>query len=107
MNMMGTIVNDARAHCVASCEIGKACGRWKCRCLGNLKEARDLFAGGLEWTCSWVLPKRAEAWLHDSIQGGDTDESAKDFEANEWGLDIAKKGGSCVKECEARYGPEP
>jgi hypothetical protein len=105
--MMGNISNDARAHCVASCQIAKACGKWTCKCLGNAKEARDLFAGGVEWVCSWVLPKKAEEWLNDHIQGGNIDDSAKDFEANDWGMGIAKSGGDCIKDCEARYGPEP
>ncbi|HWN97622.1 MAG TPA: hypothetical protein VNT99_21515 [Methylomirabilota bacterium] len=105
--MMGNVSNDARAHCISSCEIAKACGKWICRCLGNLKEARDLGAGGFEWVCSWVLPKSAEKWLNDHIQGGTTDDSAKDFEANEWGIDIGKEGGDCTRECERRYGTEP
>lgn len=105
--MFGNISNDARAHCVASCEIAKACGKLACKCLGNLKEARDLGMGGVEWVCSWVLPKKAEDWLHDHLQGGSVDDSAADFAANDWGLGIAKDGGDCVKGCEARYGPEP
>lgn len=105
--MLGNIANDARAHCVASCEIAKGCGKLACKCLGNLKEARDLTAGGVEWVCSWVLPKQTEDRLHDQIQGGSVDDSAKDFEANDRGLGIAKDGGDCVKECEARYGTEP
>jgi len=107
IDMMGHISNDARAHCIASCEIAKACGKLVCKCLGNAKESRDLGAGAVEWVCSWVLPKRAEEWLHDNIQGGNIDDSAADFAANDWGMDIAKSGGNCVKDCEARYGPEP
>jgi RHS repeat-associated protein len=105
--MFGNIENDARAHCLASCTIAKACGKTMCRCLGNLKEARDLTAGGIEWVCSWVLPKAAQDWLHDSIQGGNIDDSAHDFEANEYGISVAKAGKDCVTTCEARYGTEP
>jgi hypothetical protein len=104
---IGNIRNDKRAHCIHSCQIGKACGKWVCNCLGTLKESRDLTMGGVEWTCSWVLTKSAQDWLHDNIQGGNVDDSAGDFAANDWGMSIAKTGGDCVKECEARYGPEP
>ncbi len=107
MQNMGNVSNDKRAHCIHSCEIAKACGKRVCKCLGTLKEARDLSMGGVEWVCSWVLPKSAEDWLHDHIQGGSVDDSAGDFSANDWGLGVAASGGDCVKDCEARYGPEP
>jgi hypothetical protein len=102
-DMLGNVGNDARAHCVGSCMIAKACGKRVCKCLGTLKESRDLVAGGIEWVCSWVLPKSAENFL----QGGNINDSAEDFAANDWGIGIAKDGGDCVKECEARYGTEP
>jgi hypothetical protein len=106
-SMMGAIVNDKRAHCISSCQIAKACGPRTASLLGDAKESRDLFMGGIEWTASWILPKSGEEWLHDHIGGGSIDDSAGDFEANFYGLDMAKSGKDCVKECEKRYGPEP
>jgi RHS repeat-associated protein len=106
-NALGSLSNDKRAHCRYSCEIAKACGKRVCKCLGWVKESKDLIWGINEWVCSWVLPKAAEEWLHDTFQGGTLEESAEDFVANDWGLDVAAAGGDCVKECERRYGPEP
>jgi len=105
--MIGNVSNDERAHCIASCEIAKACGKFGCKCLGDLKEGRDLFVGGVEWVCSWVLPQKAEDWLHDHLQGGNVDDSAVDYAANNYGMDVAARGGDCVRECEKRFGPGP
>jgi hypothetical protein len=105
--MLGNINNDKRAHCIASCQIAKTCGQWVCKCLGNIKESRDLGAGAIQRLCSWVLKDEAQEWLREHLQGGNIDDSAGDFEANEWGMGLAKYGGDCVKDCEARYGPEP
>jgi hypothetical protein len=77
--MLGNVSNEARAHCIASCKIAKGCGKRIASGLGTLKEARDLSVGGIEWTVSWVIPKSWEEWLHDHIQGGNTDDSAYDF----------------------------
>jgi len=106
-SMLGNVSNDARAHCIASCKIAKGCGQGIASGLGTLKEARDLSAGGIEWTVFWVIPKSWEEWLHDNLQGGNTDDSADDFYANDYGLDLAKNGKNCMSECEKKFGTEP
>ena len=105
--MLGHVSNDARAHCLMSCKVSKACGPGFASFLGNLKESRDLAMGGIEWALSSVLSKSSQEWLHDNLQGGTVEDSAKDFEANFYGLGVAKADADCLKECEARYGPEP
>ena len=104
--MLGNVSNDKRAHCILSCHLAKSCGQRIASALGTMKEARDLAYGGFEWTASWVIPKSWEERLHERVQGGNTDDSADDFYANDYGLDLAKAGMDCVSECEKKFGEE-
>ncbi len=104
-SMLGQLTNDKRAHCVYSCEISKSCGKMIACFLGDLKEARDLFCGCVENDLSKYSQSLA-GWIQNKYQGGTIDESAEDFEANRYGLQIAKDGKDCIAECEKRYGVE-
>jgi RHS repeat-associated protein len=105
-SMLGNVSNDKRAHCILSCHLAKSCGQRIASALGTMKEARDLAFGGFEWTASWVIPKSWEERLHENLHGGNTDDSADDFYANDYGLDLAKAGMDCVSECEKKFGEE-
>jgi hypothetical protein len=65
--------DDSLQHCITSCRISRACGRFTAWALGQLKEANDL------------------------IHGGSATETDKDLEDNEFG----RKGAKCKnKSCE-------
>ncbi len=104
-SMFGKLNNDKRAHCVYSCKISKSCGKMIACFLGDLKEAKDLLCGCVENDLSKYSQSFAE-WLHGKLQGGNIDESAEDFVANSYGLQIAKDGKDCIAECEEEYGVE-
>ena len=107
-DQLGAISNDALAHCVASCNISNNCGATIADTLGTIKEARDLFIGGVEWTLSWVIPESWENWISDTLQGGSFQNSVDDFYANFTGLSCSADGGdNCQCCCEKQFGTEP
>lgn len=99
--------NDKLNHCMSSCEISIDCNQLIADALGQLKEVRDLFAGALEWTVSWVIPKSWEDWLHENLQGGSFEDSVEDFTANFLGfscMNFPKGCKCCCKEKLKRAG---
>jgi len=94
---------DKLNHCLSSCEISIDCGQNIADALGTLKEARDLFAGWLEWGLAWVIPKSWEEWVSDHIQGGSFQDSVDDFVANFTGFGCKDNPAGCECCCRKKY----
>jgi RHS repeat-associated protein len=107
-NLMGQTSNDHRTHCVVSCDLTRNCGKTASELLGNIKESRDLFFGGIQFALSWVSESAAN-WVEEEFQGGSIEDSALDFDANNFGnaVGVCPSNGDCISVCEKRYGIEP
>ena len=95
---------DKYNHCVSTCEISKGCAVEIAEALAFLKEARDLFAGAVEWGISWIIPKEWEENLHEIIQGGDLLASVEDYTANFLGIGCKNAPEGCDCCCEKYKG---
>ncbi|MDD4406299.1 MAG: hypothetical protein PHO36_16240 [Parabacteroides sp.] len=102
ISMLGKLNNDKRAHCLYSCKITKSCGVVMAHSLAIYKEARDFAWGVIERNVS----DRLREIIHDTWQGSPPGECIDDYEANFYGIGLAKDNMNCEKECEIRYGYE-
>lgn len=99
----GGDTSDSYRHCLASCELSNACGDKISNLLGIIKEARDLWAGSIEWIADAILPLHIASEISFILEGGDWQATLDDMNANSNGRKCASSSRGCECCCKGIY----
>ena len=97
--------NDKYRHCVASCEIAKACGDKVSLVLGILKELRDILFGLPQNVAALFGADEMEMNLDSLLNGDAYADSIEDLAADVLGIDLKNSKGGCECACKQYYLP--